>query len=262
MKNTNVISPQDSKDHIINDYHFKAMSEFSPEKPATQSPESTDTQDIEATQQDFETQENESQVAILNASTQKVVEDLMKEKEGLIGKVARLEMQLEAKEREFAASLESAKKDAEQVGFERAKSECEREMSELRDKFSKSIAKLDEASAKLADFTAKNEAELADAAIDIAREVILKEVGENSAQIAVSLAKNLIAELKGAGAMELKVSPQDYEFVKGALKSNSRLKISLDDAISKGSVVILSDAGNLEANLNSRLEKIKQIVGE
>ena len=28
MKNTNVISPSDTKEHIIDGYHFKVMSEF------------------------------------------------------------------------------------------------------------------------------------------------------------------------------------------------------------------------------------------
>ncbi|ECK4573022.1 flagellar assembly protein FliH, partial [Campylobacter coli] len=33
-----------------------------------------------------------------------------------------------------------------------------------------------------------------------------------------------------------------------------------DDAISKGSVIILSDSGNIESNLNARLIKIKKMV--
>ncbi|MBK1993920.1 flagellar assembly protein FliH, partial [Campylobacter novaezeelandiae] len=38
------------------------------------------------------------------------------------------------------------------------------------------------------------------------------------------------------------------------------IKVTLDDAISKGSVVILSDLGNIESSLNQRLEKIKRMI--
>ena len=79
---------------------------------------------------------------------------------------------------------------------------------------------------------------------------------------ALNLAQKLIAELKGAASVELKISPSDYDFVKSKLALNSKVKVSLDDAISKGSVVVLSDKGNIESDLNSRLNKIKQMASE
>ncbi|HGF6575122.1 TPA: FliH/SctL family protein, partial [Campylobacter jejuni] len=60
--------------------------------------------------------------------------------------------------------------------------------------------------------------------------------------------------------IELKVNAEDYEYLKEQFDQNAHIKISLDDAISKGSVVIISDAGNIESNLNSRLTKIKKMV--
>ncbi len=72
------------------------------------------------------------------------------------------------------------------------------------------------------------------------------------------MAKDLIGELKGASVIELKVNAEDYEYLKEQFDQNAHIKISLDDAISKGSVVIISDAGNIESNLNSRLAKIKK----
>ncbi|MCW1552355.1 FliH/SctL family protein, partial [Campylobacter jejuni] len=54
------------------------------------------------------------------------------------------------------------------------------------------------------------------------------------------------------------VNAEDYEYLKEQFDQNAHIKISLDDAISKGSVVIISDAGNIESNLNSRLTKIKK----
>ena len=260
MKNTNVIPPQDTGDHIIDGYHFKVMSEFaSVEAKKNSDSAAQGGENLANSGQNLELNEQDS------AAAQKVVE-LMKEKEEIIDKAARaetqLEMKLENQQKEFAANLELAKNEADKAGYERAKAESEKELGELRDKFSKAIAKLDEASANLEAFIAKNEKELAHAAIEIAQDVIGQEINERSEQIALNLAQRLIAELKGAASIELKISPSDYEFVKGKLAPNSKLKVSLDDAISKGSVVVLSDKGNIESDLNARLNKIKKMANE
>ncbi len=267
MKNTNVIPPQDTGEHIIDGYHFKVMSEFASneakknEANLTQGGENLANlgANLANSGQNLESNEQDS------AAAQKVVE-LMKEKEEIIDKAARaetqLEMKLENQQKEFEAKLELAKNEADKAGYERAKAESEKELGELREKFSKAIAKLDEASANLQAFIEKNEKELAHAAIEIAQDVIDKEIDERSGQIALNLAQKLVNELKGAASIELKISPSDYEFVKSQLAPNSKLKVSLDDAISKGSVVVLSDKGNIESDLNARLNKIKKMANE
>ncbi|EOV7056043.1 FliH/SctL family protein, partial [Campylobacter coli] len=141
-----------------------------------------------------------------------------------------------------------------------ARAEFEKELNDLRDKYLKSVSKLEEACVNLNAFIEKNEKELADTAIDIAKEVILKELENNSSKIAYALAKDLINELKGAGSIEIKVNSIDYNYLKEHFSENSHIKITLDDAISKGSVIILSDSGNIESNLNARLIKIKKMV--
>ena len=96
--------------------------------------------------------------------------------------------------------------------------------------------------------------------MDIAKEVNLKELEEDSRKIAYALAKDLMEELKGASELELRVNAEDFEYLKEHFNQDSHIKVSLDDAISKGSVVILSNAGNIESNLNSRLNKIKKMI--
>lgn len=266
MKNTNVISPRNTQEHIIDSYHFKVMSEFSAmeekKKRESQNEEQENVADNQE-EENLELQEQTQPEPIAQPPLQQsIVEDMFKEKEEMIDKMARLEMQIESQQKEFNANLETAKEKFTQEGYNQAKTELEQEVNDLKDKFLKSIAKLDEVSENLDLFINKNEKELASAAIDIAKEVINKEIEEHSAQIALNLAKDLIDELKGAANIELKVSPSDYDFVKSKLKANSRLKISLDDAISKGSVIVLSDEGNIESNLNSRLTKIKKMASE
>lgn len=192
------------------------------------------------------------------------VEDLLKKTDEMSSNIIKLQMQIESQENEFNnrlnSELENAKEKFTKEGYEKAKEEFQKELSDFKDKYLKSIAKLDNACENLENFIEKNEKELADTAIDIAKEVILKELELNSSKIAYALAKDLIGELKGASAIELKVNAEDYEYLKEQFDQNAHIKISLDDAISKGSVVIISDAGNIESNLNSRLTKIKKMV--
>lgn len=262
MKNTNVITPKASKDHVIDGYHFKVMSEFAAAQEV-QKPVNSVNEPESAEISDDEPQSEQIPQAPMN---QAFIDDLLKKQDEMIDSVVKLQMQLENQKKEsedrLNAELEAAKEKFSKEGYEKAKAEFDKEQEELRDKFQKSIAKLDESSQNLDAFVSKNEKELANTAIDIAKEVINKEIEENSAQIALNLAKDLIAELKGVASIEVKVSPSDYDFVKSKLAKNSLLKVNLDDAISKGSVVVLSDKGNIEANLNDRLTKIKKMVGE
>ncbi|SPV24854.1 Flagellar assembly protein FliH [Campylobacter coli] len=192
------------------------------------------------------------------------VEDLLKKTDEMSSNIIKLQMQIESQENEFNnrlnSELESAKEKFSKEGYEQARAEFEKELNDLRDKYLKSVSKLEEACVNLNAFIEKNEKELADTAIDIAKEVILKELENNSSKIAYALAKDLINELKGAGSIEIKVNSIDYNYLKEHFSENSHIKITLDDAISKGSVIILSDSGNIESNLNARLIKIKKMV--
>ncbi|KGI56573.1 flagellar assembly protein FliH [Campylobacter sp. MIT 97-5078] len=280
-KNTNVISQSNANEHIVENYHFKVMSEFTstqeqnriqealnvPVPPATTPAmpleEKPNSQVVEPTLQDpLEESKSEANTPFQSS----FVEDLLKKTDEMSGNIIKLQMQIESQESEFNnrlnAELEGAKEKFTQEGYNKAKAEFDKETNELKDKYLKSVAKLDEACANLDVFVAKNEQELANTAIEIAKEVINKELEEHSAQIALNLSKELISELKGAVSIELKVSPSDYDFVKSQLKELAHLKVSLDDAISKGSVIVLSDVGNIESNLNSRLNKIKKMVSQ
>ena len=43
---------------------------------------------------------------------------------------------------------------------------------------------------------------------------------------------------------------------------HEKIKVSSDDAITLGGVVVLSDAGNLDGSLAMRLEKVKYLIQE
>ncbi|EDO8598114.1 flagellar assembly protein FliH [Campylobacter jejuni] len=272
VNRSNVISGGDSDQHVVEGYRFKVISEFdnhTGEKKHTQTPDEenanislNDEKPVEENHAIVPTQAvMETQIPTFQPS---FVEDLLKKTDEMSSNIIKLQMQIESQENEFNnrlnSELENAKEKFAKEGYEKAKEEFQKELSDFKDKYLKSIAKLDNACENLENFIEKNEKELADTAIDIAKEVILKELELNSSKIAYALAKDLIGELKGASAIELKVNAEDYEYLKEQFDQNTHIKISLDDAISKGSVVIISDAGNIESNLNSRLTKIKKMV--
>ena len=80
MKNTNVISPSDTKEHIIDGYHFKVMSEFaSMQEQKNQKEEQAKQANSTSDEAQNEAQENE-QESTPNSSAQRIVE-ILKEKE-------------------------------------------------------------------------------------------------------------------------------------------------------------------------------------
>ncbi len=272
INRSNVISNQTSSQHIIEDYHFKVITEFSEpqvqntevsneNKEKKESKENLAPKPSHPVENELEHEEKPSTEPLFQSS---FVEDLLKKTDEMSNNIIKLQMQIESQESEFDkrlnTELENAKEKFTKEGYDKARAEFDKELEELKDKYLKSVVKLDEACKNLDSFVEKNEKDLADTAIDIAKEVVLKELDEHSKEVAYALAKDLIAELKGAGAIELKVNSSDFDYLKDKFANSKHIKISLDDAISKGSVVVLSDAGNIESNLNSRLRKIKKMV--
>lgn len=273
VNRSNVISGGTSDQHVVEGYRFKVISEFDNHTEEKQHhPQISNEENIITSSKD-ENPTNESQIPVPSQVVQEVqtpafqpsfVEDLLKKTDEMSSNIIKLQMQIESQESEFNnrlnSELENAREKFSKEGYELAKAEFEKELNELRDKYLKSVSKLEEACTNLNVFIEKNEKELADTAIDIAKEVILKELENNSSKIAYALAKDLINELKGAGSIEIKVNSVDFNYLKEHFSENSHIKITLDDAISKGSVIILSDSGNIESNLNARLIKIKKMV--
>ena len=192
------------------------------------------------------------------------VEELLKKTDELSSNIIKLQMQIENQESEFAKRLEAeiarAKEDGKNEGIAQTNAANEAKIKELEAKFSASAAKLDEQYAKFDEFLKKSEDELGQTAIKIAKEVIEKEVSSASSQIAHHLANSLIKELSDVKNIEIRVNPEDSDYLKEQFSKNERVKVSADDAISKGGVVIISEGANIDATMQTRLEKLKMLV--
>ncbi|WP_462109912.1 flagellar assembly protein FliH [Campylobacter concisus] len=192
------------------------------------------------------------------------VEELLKKTDELSSNIIKLQMQIENQESEFAKRLEAeiarAKEDGKNEGIAQTNAANEAKIKELEAKFSASAAKLDEQYVKFDEFLKKSEEELGQTAVKIAKEVIEKEVSSASSQIAHHLANSLIKELSDVKNIEIRVNPEDSDYLKEQFSKNERVKVSADDAISKGGVVIISEGGNIDATMQTRLEKLKMLV--
>ena len=104
------------------------------------------------------------------------------------------------------------------------------------------------------------EKELSSIAIDMAKEVIVKEIEENSQRVALELTRSLLSNIMEATQIGIKVNPIDYVYLKENLKDKEKIQIEADNAISRGGVVISSNLGNLDGNVMSRYKMLKQSV--
>lgn len=100
------------------------------------------------------------------------------------------------------------------------------------------------------------ENELYKASINIAKEVIAKEVESDSGEVALHLAKTLINEIKEAGKISLKVSLYDYDFIVNNF-NYPEVEIISDMSVAKGGILILSDVENIDGSISQRLGNIK-----
>ena len=260
---SSLISSEKAKEHFIENYRFKVLGQEKKQDSARG-------QDYEDQKSDAGEQESSN----LNDAKEQgahfkpessFIEELLKRTDEMSGSMIKLQMQIENQENEFAKRLESeiqrAKEDGIKQGRDEAAAKFDEELRALESRYMGSINKLEEAAAKFESLIASSEAQLPTTAIEIAKEVVKKEISLNSANIAAAICKELFSEIKDAKEVQVKVNPKDYEFIKENF-SGQNVKISADEAISAGGAIVLSDAGNLEGTIEARLEKIKKIIGQ
>lgn len=192
------------------------------------------------------------------------IEALLKKSDELSSNIVKLQMQIEKQESEFEKRLQNElAKESEssyEKGYKQAKSELEDSFKKNQDLYLNSIKQLDDEIKNNNQHLKKLEDELSYTAIDVAKEVILKEVTHNSSQIALTLSKALMEELKEAKNVELKVNPKDSEALNALYSDIEHVKVTSDNAIMPGGVIVLSDVGNLDGNLSTRIEKVKNLI--
>ena len=254
-----VITKSNTDSHSVDKYKFKVLSSMGHETQKT-----SELVSESYTPKDEVVQESIENHEISSSSKDELVESLLKKTDEMSSNFIKLQMRLEEKENEFKVELESAKKESYQQGLEDAKGQLESEKSTLQtdsiEQFSKSVIALEKSASEFEDALGRIENELVNAAVDIAKEVILVELDEHSGDIATKLSQELIQDLKESTKVTLKVNPSDHGVVSEKIGKLAHIEIVSDSAISPGGVIAISESGNIDSEIMKRYERVKRVA--
>ncbi len=104
------------------------------------------------------------------------------------------------------------------------------------------------------------ESKLLKTSISIAQKIIGIEVGENSSKIAKQTVVHLLDKIKTASKVQIHLNPKDYELLKNELTLEPFIQLRQDQNVSAGGVVISSDLGNFDGNINSKIASMLETL--
>lgn len=257
----NLIARSDLVKHNVQKYEFKTMSK--------DQDDSTDKALIPQVSMPFV--ENSNQPGNIDGKKsgnpsleQDLIERLLQKTDELSSSLAKLQIQFEKQQLEIEERVNTARSDAYKDGIKVGEEKVKKEMLEMVEKersaLIQSAITLDKEMQKSQVHLASLEKELSGIAVDIAREVIVKEIDSSSQKVALSLAKELLGATIDATDVHLRVNTIDYPYLNENLKDTQKIKLEADDAIAKGGVVITSSSGNIDGNIMSRYRALKQSV--
>ena len=252
-----VISRDSVEKHHVDRYNFKVISLGESSAKEQNPKEQTQAEDKE----NGAIGEVDSS-ALSTSSKDSLIESLMKKTDEMSSNFIKLQMKLEAKEEEFAANLKAAKEQAfaegREAGKAEAKKEIEEEINNSLKLYAQSIQKLDTSAQEFKTSLESLKSELIDAALNIAQEVIKVELSENSQEVAKVLSDELIKDLQTASKITLKVNPKDFTYLSEQYAKLENVSVIADSAVSEGGVIVVSDAGNIDAQISKRFQRVKK----
>jgi len=257
-----LIANDATEGHIISKYSFKVLGFGAPSTEPSASvlvnSEVSATPEDVANPSSSEMAEN----SVETGSRDELVESLLKKTDDISSNFIKMQMKLEDADALHKVALEAAKKEAYESGIEDGRSqvfaEQEKASSEGSDQFANSVKTLETSASNFENALEGIHNELLHAALDIAKEVISKEVSADSMAIAKALSDGLIAELQSASKVTLKVNPKDHGAISEKVGSLEHIEVVSDSAVSPGGVIAISDAGNIDAEVMKRFAGVKK----
>lgn len=200
--------------------------------------------------------------AMSSSSKDSLIESLLKKTDEMSSNFIKLQMKLENMSDEHKEELLKTKEESYSEGFEAGKIQAgkddENNMAKSLSQFSNSVSKLEDSAKEYESALEGIKSELISAALDISKEVINIELNESSSRVATILSQELIKELQGASKVTLKVNPKDHGAISQSIGSLEHIEIISDNAVSQGGVIAISDAGNIDAQISKRFERVKR----
>jgi len=256
-----VINNENMDNHIVEKYGFKVLSSgqnSSPvvEKASVFEPEHSKDEHPGRRESDVDSS------ALSNSSKDSLIESLMKKTDDMSSNFIKLQMKLESMTEEHQREMALAKEESFNEGVEAGKKQAIEDGALSRssglEQFATSVSTLEKTAKEFDTALEGIKKELMSAAIDIAQEVVSIEIGENSSSIATVLSSELIKELQSASKITLKVNPKDHGTISEHVGSMEHIEVVSDSAVSEGGVIALSDAGNIDAEISKRFERVKR----
>lgn len=191
---------------------------------------------------------------------------LFEENQKILQTLADVQKQIPALEDQQSMILEEAKNNAYQQGCLDGEKKMEEslrgEIDAQKDKMVLSIQSLEEKAKKLQNQIEEIAQDLNTIALDLAKEVILKEVQENHQEIALLIANELLQPLKGSTDIIIKANPADLAFLQEKIPADSKVTFEADLLVAKGGVMITSNLGNFDGSILSRYKNLKRHILE
>lgn len=257
---SSIIGSDRIEKHNVNKYIFKSLGqaasgqetevfESALVEPSAQQPSGEEEANIDASE-------------MSQSSKDALIESLLKKTDEMTSNFIKLQMKLESMTEEHTQELAKVKEEAFAEGVEagkvKAKEEREASVENGLNQFSASVATLEKSAGEFYTALEGIKKELITAALDISKEVVNVELNENSVEIATLLSNELIKELQSASKVTLKVNPKDHGPISAKVGSLEHVDVVSDSAISKGGVIAISDAGNIDAQISKRFERVKR----
>jgi flagellar assembly protein FliH len=201
---------------------------------------------------------------ISQSSKDSLIESLLNKTDEMSSNFIKLQMKLESMSDEHKAELKKVKDESYAAGLEAGKAlalkEEDKNMANALSLYASSIVKLENSAKEFESALEEIKKELIGAALDISKEVIKVELSENSSKVAITLSGELIKELQSSSKIILKVNPADHGAISQATGSLSHVEVMSDSAVSLGGVIAISDAGNIDAQIAKRFERVKRVA--
>lgn len=92
--------------------------------------------------------------------------------------------------------------------------------------------------------------------MSIAKKIIGVEVSSQSANIAKETIANILNKIKTASKITIHLNPKDYTILKNELNLEGFIQLQEDPNVTPGGVVIASDLGNFDGNIEAKVQTI------
>ncbi|MEA3288563.1 MAG: FliH/SctL family protein [Campylobacterota bacterium] len=104
------------------------------------------------------------------------------------------------------------------------------------------------------------ETKLLKTSLSIAQKIIGIEVSQNSSQIAIETINGMMDKIKNSSKVTIHLSPKDFIIIQNQVNFEAHVTLVEDANVTAGGVVIASDLGNFDGNIEAKVQTMLQAL--